>query len=481
MRAAQSRSFWKVLRSLRRIRFEFRKRVLLGSEKYVSTNTAARILLDLIRVTLPALLFGLGTASVLLLIDLYLPVVKWRWVPLPLWHLDDRDSYATFLSTISGIGGVLIGLYYTGLTAVSSAAYVQAPGVLRNLLLREPVGKLYIRLLAYTTFVALCLLAFFGIGFSPLRLAVPFLILLSGVTILSFVHLGQHAFYFFDPTRLAGSVFVDLERWVKRATVLSRFWGDPAFQNHAHEQADTALKTLSTLADYSSAQKHLKTNAIADLAAFTIGLLYRYTEARQLIPSESKWYPSEYEHPDFYAAGEVKIEMAVQSGGSVQPVTVAQAYWVEEAALSVVYEALRSNLQENNEASVFRLLDLIRSYIERLGECWEVEHAITVVERVQKVISPVAFSPESSGSDAPRWRLGLVEYLCLLPIAALLGFVKSLQNAKLSRIRSLLCTVRWKRADTLYRAGFPRFVLPTLSNSFVKSGTNHGATHRCAP
>jgi hypothetical protein len=60
---------------IRRIRFGFRKRVLLGSEKY-------------------------------------LPAVKWRWVPAPLSDFVDRDSYGTFLSTISGIGGVLIGLYY---------------------------------------------------------------------------------------------------------------------------------------------------------------------------------------------------------------------------------------------------------------------------------------------------------------------------------------------------------------------------------
>lgn len=462
MRAAQSKSFWKLLGLLRRLRFELRKRILLGSEKYVSTNTAARIVVELIRVTLPGLLFGLGTASVLLLVDLYLPDIKWRWAPFPLWLLEDRDSYATFLSTISGIGGVLIGLYYTGLTAVSSAAYAQAPGVLRNLLLKEPVGRFYIRLLAYTTFVALCLLAFYGIGFSPLRLALPFLILLSGVTILSFVHLGQHAFYFFDPTRLAGSIFVDLERWVKRATVESRFWEDPTFQNHAHQQGDAALKALRTLGDYSSVQKHLKTSAIADLAVSTLGVLYRYAHARQLIPSESKWYPAEYDHPDFYAAGELKIEMAVQTGGSVQPVAVAQGRWVEDAALSGVYDALQSNLQENNEGSVFRILEGLRGYIERLGEQWEIEHIIAVVEEVNRVIAPVAFSPESAASATPRWRLALVEYLCPLPISALLGFVKSLQNAKLGTIRGLLGTVKWERAETLYRAEFPRFVLPTL-------------------
>jgi hypothetical protein len=100
----------------------------------------------------------------------------------------------TFLSTISAIGGVLIALYYTGMVTVGSAVHARAPGALRNLLLREPIGKPYIQLVAFTTFLSLCLLAFLAMGFSPIPLAFPLLILLSGVTILSFVQLGQQAF-----------------------------------------------------------------------------------------------------------------------------------------------------------------------------------------------------------------------------------------------------------------------------------------------
>jgi hypothetical protein len=463
MQAAQRRSFWKLLRLVRRIGFELRKRVLQGSESYVAANTAGRILTELIWITLPSMLFAIGTATALLISDLYLPaVINWRWAPIPLWRLEDRESYATLLSTISGIGGVLIGLYYAGMTAVSSAAYAQAPGVLRNLLLRQPVGKLYIRLLAYATFVSLCLLAFYGIGFSPVRLAIPFLVLLSGVTILSFVHLGQQAFYFFDPTRLADSIFADLHRWVTRATVAGRSWEDSSFQSHANQRADATLKALTTLADYASLNKHLRSDAIAGLATSTVGFLYRYESARQLIPSESKWYPTDYQHPDFYTAGDLKIQFAVNSGSSVQPVTISQADWVEDAAIPVVLKALQANLDEKSEASLFRVLDALRVYIEHLGGLWEIEPAVAICQRIANLIAPVAFSAESAASDSPRWRLGLVEHLCLLPITALLGFVKSLENVKLARIRDLVGKVRWEKPESLYRAGFPRFVLPRL-------------------
>jgi hypothetical protein len=462
MRATQRQSFWRLLRLFRVVRFKLRKSLLLGSEKYISANTAGRILAELVWITLPMLLLGLGTAAVLLLGNLYLPIWRWPWMPIPLWHLGDRDGYATFLGTISGIGGVLIGLYYAGLTAVSSATYARAPGVLRTLLVRHPVGKLYMQLLAYTTFVSLSLLAFSGVGFSPIPLAVPLLTLLSGVAILSFVQLGQQAFYFFDPTRLAGSIFVDLERWVKRVTVASRFWNDPSFQSHANRQADAALKALTTLANYAALQKYLRSEAIADLAISTVGFLHRYAGARRLIPAESKWYPSEYQHPDFYTAGDLQIQMAVQLSGSVQPVAVAEAGWVEDAALPVFSKALEANLREGAEAQVFRVLEMLSLYVERLSGLWEVEEALAIAERVTQAVAPFAFTT-SGGSEGQRsWRLGLVEYLCLLPIKALLGFVNGLESAKVGAVRAMLGKVRWRKAETLYRAGFPRFVLPTL-------------------
>jgi hypothetical protein len=193
---------------------------------------------------------------------------------------------------------------------------------------------------------------------------------------------------------------------VKRATVVSRFWEDPSFQNHANRQADATLKALTILATYSSAQKHLRSDAIGDLAISTIGFLYRYENTRQVIPSESKWYPSEYQHPDFYTAGDLNIEMAVQTGGSVQPITVAQANWVEDAVLPVVFKALQTNLEEGNEGSALRVLNALVRYVERLGQLWEVEEAIAIAEGTARVIAPVAFSTESAATDSPPLAVG---------------------------------------------------------------------------
>jgi hypothetical protein len=440
-----------------------RRQTFLGSERLASANTAKSIFLSLVRVTVLPLLLALGTATALLLGELYLPDSRWsRLLPFPLWHLDDRDSYASFLSTISGIGGVLIALYYTGMAAVGSAVYARAPGVLRNLLLREPIGKFYMQLVAYTTFVSLCLLAFHAIGFSPIRFAFPFLILLSGVTILSFVQLGQQAFHFFDPTSLSDSLFIDLDQCVRRVTVAGSFWEDNAFQKHASQGAASALKSLATLVNYSASTKHLKSDAIAGVAVSTIRFLYRYEASRRLIPSQSKWYPSEYKHPDVYLAGELKVEFALRSGASVQPENVAQENWIEDASLKLVLQALESNLREEDESGVFKILNHLQLYIERLGELWEVDASLNLASKIGEILQPFLRSPQLGSVPLPRWRIGLAEYLCLLPTSILLGFVKSLDGAPLAKLRDSLARVRWERPATLYRSGFQRLALPSL-------------------
>ena len=129
--------------------------------------------------------------------------------------------------------------------------------------------------------------------------------------------------------------------------------------------------------------------------------------------------------------------------------------------MKVVLQALQSNLREEDEAGVFRILNYLQRYIERLGELWEVDASLKLISKIGEILQPFVFSSEHT-SLLPKWRLGLVEYLCLLPTSILLGFVKSLDGAPLAKVRDSLARVRWEKTATLYRSGFPRLSLPTL-------------------
>ena len=98
----------------------------------------------------------------------------------------------------------MIALYYSGMVAAGSSVYAKAPGgSTRTTFLREPHRQvLYSSAVAFTTFLVSLPTDFLRDWLLARPLAFPLLVLLSGVSVLSFVHLGQQAFNLFDPTRL---------------------------------------------------------------------------------------------------------------------------------------------------------------------------------------------------------------------------------------------------------------------------------------
>ncbi len=123
------------------------------------------------------------------------------------WKAPEPSAYASFMETVAQIGGVFIALYYTALSSVAATVFAKAPSQVRNLFVGERTGSLYMRYVAYATFLPLALVALTFAGVPPLHLGVPCVVVLAAIAILVFVHLGQQAFNFFDPTNLAAGAF----------------------------------------------------------------------------------------------------------------------------------------------------------------------------------------------------------------------------------------------------------------------------------
>lgn len=464
---SQYRKFWQWRRTLRSGEFWLKRQEFHLSSRLRSAASALKIFWALVRITCSFFLLALGTATVLLVAEILVPVPKGAgFSPIPLWHIETNDSYSSLLSTISGIGGVLIALYYSGMVAAGSSVYAKAPGVLRELLLREPIGKFFIQLVAFTTFLCLCLLTFSAIGFSPIRFAFPLLILLSGVSVLSFVHLGQQAFNLFDPTRLVGAVFEDLEGAVVRVTASKRFWDDPSLQWHANRQADAALHTLGTLTAHAIADEHLKAGAVANVAVSTVNFLHRYQTFKRRIPTKSKWYSTQLRHVDFYAADAHKADLAIRSGGSVQPEISQDEQWVEKLAFDIVLQALASNLHESSQSEAIRILDRLRVYSEHLGRNWQVNAATDLCFKVADAVFTAILTaePQESPEERPiaNWQAGLLEYVAFMPVAALLGFIESVRQTSPETLDVELKKIRWQTPESLYRAHVGPFALPKV-------------------
>src|SRR5438445_2402457 len=198
-------------------------------------------------------------------------------------------DYATFLATVSGIGGVFIGLYYAAISAVGSAIYATVPNNVLYLLAHERRGNVYMRFLAFLTCLGLILIALRLSGLPRLYLAIPTVTILAGVGIIAFVKLGQQAFYFFDPTTLSGHIFEQLRHWLEMVMAGGFRWHDKAFQSHAHRQSSIALDTLDTLAEITAGKPNLNGKPFIELSKNLSRFLIHYEFSKRRIPSESLW------------------------------------------------------------------------------------------------------------------------------------------------------------------------------------------------
>ena len=72
--------------------------------------------------------------------------------------------------------------------------------------------------------------------------------------------------------------------------------------------------------------------------------------------------------------------------------------------------------------------------------------------------------PQKSPAERPiaNWQAGLLEYMALIPIAALLGFIESVRQTSPETLDVELKKIRWEAPGSLYRVHMEPFALPKV-------------------
>ena len=353
----------------------------------------------------------------------------------------------TFLATVSGIGGIFIGLYFAGITTVGASVYSQVPNNLRELLAKERFGNVYMRFLAFLTFIGLCLIGLRILGYPKIHLVVPFIVLLSGVGIIAFVKYGRMFFYLFDPTHLSYSIFDDLRRWLRIVSVGGYRWDDQAFQAHANKQATVALEKLETLADLTSNPKHPHLNGrpFSELAKYTLDFLIHYHKLKNQIPSGSLWFEQRYSHRDWYRTEDTALTLAHQTGTMIQPEVVNDKLWIEDRLIPIVLGCVAINLKAKRFNLVQELLEVLDAYLRCLSKSREVKQAFDTLEKLNlRIFTEIGKSADKVVIEEPIEHLGVAERLAMMPITILLSYSESISDLSKAEISRRLASIRWQ-------------------------------------
>lgn len=458
---AQHRLFWKLRTFLSRLLFSIKRRFFKFRYGLQEERTNFQTFRDLLQSTGKQLLLAIFVSIVLQAINPYLqPFYEYAHLKIP----DDSD-YVTFLATVSGISGIFIGLYFAGITTVGASVYSQVPNNLRDLLAKERFGNVYMRFLAFLTFIGLCLIGLRILGYPRIHIAIPFIVFLSGVGIIAFVKYGRMFFYLFDPTVLSGSIFYDLRRWLRIVRVGGYRWDDQAFQAHANKQATIALETLETLADLTSNPNHPHLNGrpFSELAKYTLGFLIHYHKLKNQIPSGSLWFEQRYSHRDWYRTEETTLTLAHQTGTMIQPEVINDKLWIEDRLIPIVLHCIYINLKAKRFNLVQELLTVLDAYLRSLSEKGAVKQAFDTLEKLNlSIFTEIGKSADKVVIEEPIEHLGVAERLAMMPITILLSYSESISKLNKAEISKRLTRIRWQSNSDIYLQGFHEYMLPRL-------------------
>lgn len=456
--ASQFKAFWTLRRALSRAAFEGRKRVFGIRTNLYEKRMRTATLYELLKVTVRELLFAVFVGAMLQLSQSVSADYYKQFSGLTV----TADVYATLLATVAGMGAVLIGLYYAATTAIGGAIYARVPNNIRELLVQERVGNVYMRYLAFLTYVSVILLAFRAAGFPPIEIAIPLMVLASGVSLVAFVLLGARAFDFFDPTSLSYDLFAKLRRNYLQIASGGYRWSDAPFQSHAHRNSDSVVETLVTLGKITSDEKHLTGRPFATLCKNALVFLILYEPEKKRIPTESRWYPKRLSFPDWYKSADY-ITTLGRAASRLNPEQVSNPRWIEQRIIPIVHECLQQNLEQRRYDLVIEILGYVDTYVEALAKEHEVETAFEVVREIASSCESLLFAKLDSGQDRePLERLAVIDALARLPISIFLSYLSHLESNSKRIVASKVPAISWETRQGIYKTSLPLHLLKKL-------------------
>jgi len=411
-------------------------------------------------ITENTLFLGIGFAILLQFVDPYLyPYYEKLGIRIP----DDSD-YVTFFATISGIGGVFIGLYYAGISAVGSAIYAKIPNNVRDLLAQERFGNVYMRFLSFLTFLGLMLIALRISGQPRVYLAIPVIAVSAGIGIIAFVKLGQRAFYLFDPTALSYHIFDQLQHWLAMVEAGGFRWLDKSFQNHAHMRASATLNTLATLVDITAKETHLNGKPFIELSQKVLRFLIQYEYTKRSIPTDSAWFEQRYEHRDWYRTDASRVAIAHQTGTTLDPEITSNKEWVEDKVVTILRKCIEVNLKEERYTEVLGLFDYLDAYVKRLAQEGAVRRAFALLEVLRSTVLDQLATGASVdvAKHEVLEKVAVAERMAALPISVALGYRQALEKVDRHDIECRVLSVSWANKSSIYCHAFPAYCLARL-------------------
>jgi|GEM_PF-1648424 len=373
------------------------------------------------------------------------------------------DTLVQLLVVLVTVLGVMLGLYFTALSAVAGNYFLQAPSSLQKLFLNERMGKQYIQTLVVATLVGIFYLVAMSADFKPSLIGPVSLVLICAYVVMRFASLGSQTFYFVHPAEASSRLQDQLDISIKGVMFGSKDYANPTIQKLHHRKALRALDSFDKLVDFSIKPLELSGQQLVALSQYLGSSLQSYFENRNRIPTSSEWFASKTQHQKWLLTEDSSLIVSLNTGTGLLPNIVRHNEWFEERAIRTIQKILRHLIQVKDWSGAQACAEVLVVLAENSGKLLvKTTTALIVNKTIDLIVEELSTLKEDGTDEELEGILSLYEAVGRLTVAALLGLLKQVHDTKPGDVVARMHKIKWGKSGNFYKQKLPVALIPEL-------------------
>lgn len=337
------------------------------------------------------------------------------------------DNYNQYLLACLGVGGFLVALFLSNLSGIITAKYINIVSKVSLSVLNEYANKKYLKsMINYLCLIIVQLACWiFNIRINPV-IALLSLFLTVRIIIIYF-ELAQRVYLFSNINMLTKTIYQEINirfKYLQKAIKNNK--SDSVFNSYGN-QVILLLDTLKSL--QKEILKDKDTEDITEFTNYIFAIMVRYTEFKNLIPLDSKWYRLKYEPVNWFEAEFFEVNLRTQTGTSLNNKQIADHYFLEEYITDLFTKSIKFLIKNNKNEELYRIINNYYLSLDMiLANCGDFEYW----NKFNKNIEDIIINSNLAEDDNYE---AIIDFISLNKVSFVLNAQKYISNTYNSYIK----------------------------------------------
>ena len=349
---------------------------------------------------------------------------------------------------IAGIGGLLLGLYFTAYSAATAQLFDRMPGPVQRAITVEGAGLRYAERLAVLTSTMLGLGVLVASGHTLPMATYGTSAIVTMVVLGAGLVMARRTANIFDMAQLADLIGTELVRAASRCTMAHPRSHDPSWQNHQRTIAREQLRRLRALVHTVLEQSAIEPSDQLQVAEVLAGTVIRLQSLGAAIHPGSRWHLVKQRRVWPYSVDafrrHVGLTLGQVAGTEVEP----DRAWAERELLELLLQMAAAGIRNGALDRAADVVGILTQAIQQVAEHGRWRLAADAVRRLYARFSELNRQSGIVGQDA----LLLADAVLSLDMARVVGLLRRVEIGH-ERLRSDLKAHVWGHPDAeLFRS-----------------------------